>query len=73
MAYHDPTIFSFRIQNQFMSSGGFSYDQIIDKPLHLCKPEDFHDPLLFDNLGLNNNYCMNQSENNYTMYGWLLG
>lgn len=72
LAYADESIFTIIAKNVFMSSndeGGYEFDHIENKALHLCTEKDFpSDPNVFDSLGLNNSYCLD--DNHFETYGY---
>lgn len=72
LAYSDDSIFTIIAKNVFMSSndqGGYEFDHIENKPLHICTENDFPlDPNVFDNLGLNKSYCLD--DNQFETYGY---
>ena len=69
-AYIDPQIYSFNVSNYFFQydpNGNVFVNNNISYALHICTPDDFPGDL-YDSLGLQNSYCLNDS--NFELSGF---
>ena len=73
-AFFDPTVFSVQISNDFYysnSNGNRNNFTSVNKELHPCNEDDFpDDEENFKNLGLANNFCLDESENIFQLEGF---
>ena len=70
--YVDPTIYSVKVSNIFYisdPSGGYTTNKTVEKNLHICSEDDFEDNT-FENLGLANNFCFDEGDNNLDLEGF---
>ena len=69
--YVDPTIYSVKVSNMFYisdPSGGYTRTTV-EKNVHICSEDDFEDNT-FENLGLANNFCFDEGDNNLDLEGF---